>query len=74
MIAESLRREPLTAEEWLGPLPVPDWFAHPERPLEVDLGSGKGPKEVLEKLREERAILHKNWKMKELERQGGKRW
>jgi tRNA (guanine-N7-)-methyltransferase len=42
MIAESLRREPLTAEEWLGPLPVPDWFAHPERPLEVDLGSGTG--------------------------------
>ncbi|MCB1567768.1 MAG: hypothetical protein KDE03_16415 [Rhodobacteraceae bacterium] len=37
----------------------------------IDLGSGKGPKEVLEKLREERAILHKNWKMKELERQGG---
>lgn len=37
----------------------------------VDLGIGKGPKEVLEKLREERAILHKNWKMKELERQSG---
>lgn len=37
----------------------------------IDFGIDKGPKEVLEKLREERAILHKNWKMKELERQSG---
>ena len=42
MIANSLRREPRTADEWLGPLPMPAWFAHPERPLEVDLGCGKG--------------------------------
>ena len=37
----------------------------------IELGSGKGPKGVLEKLREERATLHKNWKMKELELQSG---
>ena len=37
----------------------------------IDLGGGKAPKEVLEKLRDERTILHKNWKMKELERQNG---
>ena len=42
MIADSLRREPQTAAEWLGPLPVRDWYAHPERRLEIDLGSGKG--------------------------------
>ena len=42
MIAESLRREPQTEAEWLGPLPVKSWFAHPERRLEIDLGSGKG--------------------------------
>ena len=42
MIADSLRREPRTEAEWLGPLPVRDWFAHPERRLEIDLGSGKG--------------------------------
>ena len=42
MIAESLRREPQTETEWLGPLPVKSWFAHPERRLEIDLGSGKG--------------------------------
>lgn len=37
----------------------------------VNFENSKGPKEVLEKLREERAVLHKNWKMKELERQSG---
>lgn len=37
----------------------------------IELGGGKVPSQVLEKLREERAILHKNWKMKELERQSG---
>ena len=42
MIAESLRREPETEAEWLGPLPVRRWFAQPERRLEIDLGSGKG--------------------------------
>ena len=42
MIAESLRRVPQTEAEWLGPLPVRSWFAHPERRLEVDLGCGKG--------------------------------
>ena len=42
MIADSLRREPQTEAEWLGPLPVKSWFAHPERRLEIDLGSGKG--------------------------------
>ncbi len=42
MIAGSLRREPTTETEWLGPLPVRDWFAHPGRRLEIDLGCGKG--------------------------------
>lgn len=42
MIADSLRREPQTEAEWIGPLPVRGWFAHPERRLEIDLGSGKG--------------------------------
>ena len=42
MIAESLRAEPTTPAEWLGPLPVRSWFPHPERRLEVDLGCGKG--------------------------------
>lgn len=42
MIADSLRREPQTEAEWLGPLSVKSWFAHPERRLEIDLGSGKG--------------------------------
>jgi tRNA (guanine-N7-)-methyltransferase len=42
MIADSLRRDPATEAEWLGPLPVREWFAHPERRLEIDLGCGKG--------------------------------
>ena len=42
MIADSLRREPQTEAEWLGPLPVKSGVAHPERRLEIDLGSGKG--------------------------------
>ena len=42
MIAESVRRGPETEAEWLGPLPVKSWFAHPERRLEIDLGCGKG--------------------------------
>ncbi|NLG34470.1 MAG: tRNA (guanosine(46)-N7)-methyltransferase TrmB [Lentisphaerae bacterium] len=42
MIPGSLRVIPETPEEWLGPLPVRQWYAHPERPLDVDLGSGKG--------------------------------
>ena len=42
MIAESVRKGPETEAEWLGPLPVKSWFAHPERRLEIDLGSGKG--------------------------------
>lgn len=42
MIADSLRRGPATEAEWLGPLPVRDWFAEPARPLEIDLGCGKG--------------------------------
>ena len=42
MIEGSLRVEPATEAEWLGPLPVREWFGHPERRLEVDLGSGKG--------------------------------
>ena len=41
MIADSLRREPQTEAEWLGPLPVRDWYAHPERRLEIDLGKGR---------------------------------
>ena len=42
MIEGSLRRGPETAAEWLGPLPVRKWFAHPEWRLEIDLGCGKG--------------------------------
>ena len=42
MIAESLRVVPATEAEWLGPLAVREFFAHPERRLEIDLGSGKG--------------------------------
>ena len=42
MIEDSLRRAPATEAEWLGPLPVRAWFAHPERRLEIDLGCGKG--------------------------------
>ena len=42
MIPDSLRKEPETEAEWLGPLPVRSWYAHPERPLEIDLGCGKG--------------------------------
>jgi len=42
MVSHSLRVTPSTPAEWLGPLPVRDWFAHPSRPLEVDLGCGKG--------------------------------
>ena len=42
MIAESVRRGPETEAEWLGPLPVKSWYAHPERRLEIDLGCGKG--------------------------------
>ena len=42
MIAESLRAWPATEAAWLGPLPVREFFAHPERRLEVDLGCGKG--------------------------------
>lgn len=37
----------------------------------LELGRGDGPKEVLTKLRDERSVLHKNWKMKELDRQSG---
>lgn len=42
MIAASLRRAPATEADWLGPLPVRAWFAHPPRRLEIDLGCGKG--------------------------------
>lgn len=42
MIEESLRREPRTPAEWLGPLDVKNLFPDPEQPLEVDLGCGKG--------------------------------
>ncbi|NCA83446.1 MAG: tRNA (guanosine(46)-N7)-methyltransferase TrmB [Opitutae bacterium] len=42
MIEESLRVEPATEAEWLGPLAVREFFAHPERRLEIDLGCGKG--------------------------------
>ena len=42
MIPDSLRKEPETEAEWLGPLPVRSWYARPERPLEIDLGCGKG--------------------------------
>jgi tRNA (guanine-N7-)-methyltransferase len=42
MIPDSLRVTPESPAEWLGPLPVRDWYAHPDHPLEIDLGSGKG--------------------------------
>lgn len=37
----------------------------------IDLGGKETPKAIMDKLREERSILHKNWKMKELDRQSG---
>lgn len=42
MINHSLRIAPATESEWLGPLPIRNYYAHPERRLEVDLGCGKG--------------------------------
>ena len=42
MIADSLRVEPATEAEWLGPLRLRECFAHPARRFEVDLGCGKG--------------------------------
>jgi tRNA (guanine-N7-)-methyltransferase len=42
MLEDSLRVVPVTPAEWLGPLPVREWFAQPQRRLEVDLGCGKG--------------------------------
>lgn len=42
MIEGSLRVVPADEREWLGPLDVRTRFAHPERPLEIDLGCGKG--------------------------------
>ena len=39
---DSLRIRPRTEAEWLGPFPVTEFFDDPSRPLEVDLGSGKG--------------------------------
>ena len=42
MIMESLRVEPDSEVEWLGPLPVQKYFEHPEYRFEVDLGCGKG--------------------------------
>jgi sulfur relay (sulfurtransferase) DsrF/TusC family protein len=35
------------------------------------LSGGNVPKEILDKLRQERSVVHKNWKMKELDRQNG---
>ncbi|WP_210880233.1 hypothetical protein [Roseovarius autotrophicus] len=37
----------------------------------LELCGCNGPKDVLDKLRQERSILHKNWKMKELDRESG---
>ena len=37
----------------------------------IEIGGNSGPKVVMDKLREDRSILHKNWKMKELDRQSG---
>lgn len=42
MIQDSLRVEPASEQEWLGPLPVQGYFEHPEHRFEVDLGCGKG--------------------------------
>lgn len=39
---DSLRIVPRSEAEWLGPFPVASFFDDPSRPLEVDLGSGKG--------------------------------
>jgi methionine synthase II (cobalamin-independent) len=37
----------------------------------IDLGEKESPKIIMDRLREERSVLHKNWKMKELDRQSG---
>jgi len=42
MIEDSLRREPVTEAEWLGPIPVKSLYANSDLPFEVDLGCGKG--------------------------------
>jgi len=42
MIEDSLRCEPATPAEWLGPLDLRKRFTCPDRPFEVDLGCGKG--------------------------------
>jgi len=42
MIMESLRVEPDSEAEWLGPLPIHTYFEQPEHRFEVDLGCGKG--------------------------------
>ena len=42
MIQDSLRVEPVSDQEWLGPLPVQQCFGHPDHRFEVDLGCGKG--------------------------------
>ncbi len=38
-VTESRRWIP---DDWLGPLPLAEAFPHPERPIEVDIGCGKG--------------------------------
>ena len=42
MINHSLRIAPATESEWLGPLPIRNYYTQPGRRLEVDLGCGKG--------------------------------
>ncbi|MDD2240329.1 MAG: tRNA (guanosine(46)-N7)-methyltransferase TrmB [Kiritimatiellae bacterium] len=42
MLDYTLRIEPQTPEEWLGPVPVGAAFPQPSQPLVVDLGCGKG--------------------------------
>jgi hypothetical protein len=37
----------------------------------IYLGEQEAPKIIMDKLRDERSILHKNWKMKELDQQSG---
>ncbi|MDY0145494.1 MAG: tRNA (guanosine(46)-N7)-methyltransferase TrmB [Kiritimatiellia bacterium] len=42
MLNHTLRIEPQTPDEWLGPVPVCAAFTQPSQPLVVDLGCGKG--------------------------------
>ena len=53
MIAESLRRQPETEAEWLGPLPVREWFAQQAQIADLE-SQMAATQEDLDGLREQR--------------------